>query len=202
MRHFTPRAHSRHCRSCDCPSEGGLFLPRTWDREAPGIKPGGPGLLARQGPGGLRAPTPAASALLLRRVPAPAPGQAAQPRTPAPPAAGGPWVPCSQTLCPPARSQETTEGTRLHLRRYRGPFSFRRALLTTHESSRAAELAGQRSQPPAAAAALGTGSTSSLRARHFRRASRGCYAERLPGSRLSSWAGECGEVKVCAAPRM
>lgn len=43
--------------------------------------------------------------------------------------------------------------------------SDRPRLLTTRESSRAAESAGQRSPSPGGG--LGTGSTSSLRARHF-----------------------------------
>lgn len=72
---------------------------------------------------------------------------------------GGSWVPLSQCLRAPATSQEPRRALYRFLGGSRGPLSFRRARLTTRESSRAAELACQRSPPPAAARR--TGSTAS-----------------------------------------
>lgn len=113
------------------------------------------------------------------------PGPAAEPGASAPPGAGGLRGPSCHSLHPPATSQGTKEG---------GPTTLlpHAQLLTTHESSRAAELAGQRNPSRCGGATVGSGSTSSLTARHFRGAI-GSHAEvRLSGAMLSLSASKCG----------
>lgn len=106
--------------------------------------------LPRWVPVGLDAPAQAASTRRLTRVPATAPSAASHPGTPAPSGAGSCWRPSIQSLCLPARSPGTNRTTlRYVIWGSQGPISLSRAQqLTAHESSKAAELASQRSWFP------------------------------------------------------
>lgn len=75
---------------------------------------------------------------------------ASHPGTPAPSGAGSCWGPSIQSLCLPARSPGTNRTTlRYGIWGSQGSISLSRAQqLTARESSKAAELAGQRSWSP------------------------------------------------------